>query len=386
MDEVTTGRMVSGLSRRQFIGRSAGVALSVGGLGAFVSACGGGDDGDGGEVVVVSWAGDYLSPELSKILKEEAGLTLKAVPSESDQDMFTKVKAGGGGAYDIVFANCGWSPTYYDNDLIEAFGVDEVANGRELWPIFRENTDLPYVIEPNKLILFPNMWDSLSMIWNTGVDFQPGEPYSWRALWDPAVPEGKVIFKGAPEDYLSIAGLALGVPKEQIYAMEGDQLTAAAEHLAALKPFQIAGSDGVFDRDLTSGKAWIGQSPSLAAESRINATAGRDVVRAVTPQEGSLGWVDGPQLVKGAKNRRNAFKFMEVWNGERWQTHLFEKLGYAQCNEVATRRVLAEGGAAAQNVRDRGGDDPEQVTELVFQGPPKDPAAWTQAYDQVVGG
>jgi spermidine/putrescine transport system substrate-binding protein len=370
-------------TRRQFIGRSAGVALSVGGLGSFLSACGG---SGGGEVVVVSWAGDYLSPVLAQILKEEANLTLKPVPSEADQDMFTKVKAGGGGAYDIVFANCGWSPTYYKNGLIEAFDVHEVANGDQLWPIFRENTALPYVLAPNKITLFPNMWDSLSLIWNTHVAYQPSEPYSWQSLWDPAVPKGKVVLKGAPEDFLAISGLSLGVPKDQIYAMQGDQLQQAAKHLAALKPFQIAGSDDVFDKDIQSEKAWIGQSPSLAAAPRINNAAGSTVVKAVTPKEGTLGWVDGPQLVKGAKNRANALKFMEVWNGERWQTHLFDKLGYAQCNEAATKRVLARGGAAAQNVRDHGGDNPSQVTDLVFQGPPADPTAWSQAYDQVVGG
>ena len=373
----------SSITRRSFIGRSAGVALAVGGAGGFLSACGGG--GADNQVVVVSWAGDYLSPKLAEILREEAGLTLRTVPSESDQDMFTKVKAGGGDQYDIVFGNCGWAPTYYKNGLTEPFDVSEVEGGEQLWPVFRESANLPYVLEPGKLLMFPNMWDSLSMAWNLDVPFQPPTPHSWEALWATEIPKGKVLFHAGPDDLLAIAGLSLGVPRNAIYEMKGAQLEDAARHLADLKPFQISNSDATDDQALSSAKAWIGQLPSLAAAPRINDAQGKEIVQAVVPSQGTLGWVDGPQLVKGSKNRANALKFMSVWNGKTWQDWLFEKLGYAQCNEQATKRVLARGGAAAQRVRDHGGDDPKRVEELAFQAPPKDPQAWAQAYDGVVG-
>lgn len=371
------------ITRRSFIGRSAGVALAVGGAGGFISACGGGGSKD--QVVVVSWAGDYLSPKLAEVLKEEAGLTLRSVPSESDADMFTKVKAGGGDQYDIVFANCGWAPTYYKNGLTQPFEVSEVKGGDQLWPVFRESSNLPYVLKPGKLLMFPNMWDSLSMAWNLDVPYQPTDPYSWDAMWSSDIPDGKVLVHGSPDDLLAISGLSLGVPRSEIYEMEGKQLDEAAAHLADLKPFQISKSDASDDQALSSKKAWIGQLPSLAAGPRINAAQGKDVVKAVVPTQGTLGWVDGPQLVKGAKNRENALKFMSVWNGKTWQDWLFAKLGYAQCNEVATKRVLARGGAPAENVRDHGGDDPQRVEQLAFQAPPGDPQAWTEAYDKVVG-
>ncbi|MBS1679743.1 MAG: extracellular solute-binding protein [Actinobacteria bacterium] len=370
-----------GLSRRQFIGRSAGVALALGGAGGVISACGG---GGADEVVVVNWAGDYLSPVFSEILKEETGLTMKAVPSENDQAMFTKVKAGGGGQYDIVFANCGWAPTYYKNGLTEAFDVDEIKNGHQIWPIFREDTSLPYVLEPNRLTLFPNMWDALTMMWNTEVSYQPRAPYRWKDLWSSEVPSGKVLFKGSSETFLAIAGLSLGVPKDKIYEMDGSQLEEVAQHLAELKPFQIANTDTLFAQAFESQKAWIGQSVSQAAESQINKEAGKNVVEAQIPTEGSLGWIDGPQIVKGTKHRENAIKFIETWNGQRWQSWLFNKLGYAQCNEVSTKRVLAEGGEAAETVRNHGGAEPDRATQLLFEGPPKNPAAWTEAYDEVV--
>jgi spermidine/putrescine transport system substrate-binding protein len=250
--------------------------------------------------------------------------------------------------------------------------------------VFREDTSLPYVLKPNRLILFPNMWDTVTMMWNTEVPFQPTKPYHWSALWDPSIPSDKVILHGESGIYLAISGLSLGVPKNKIYAMEGKQLEEAASHLADLKPFQIVNTDETFASAMSSKKAWIGQCASQAAEAKINETAGRKVVAATIPTEGSVGWIDGPQLVKNARHRENAIKFIEVWNGPRWQSWLFHALGYAQCNEVATKKTLAEGGSAAKAVKAHGGDDPQRAANLLFQGPPDNPAAWSEAYDKVV--
>ena len=83
------------------------------------------------------------------------------------------------------------------------------------------------------------MWASFGICWN--VDrFQVPEPYSWKSLWD--APKGKVILQGAGDDFISLAGLALGVPRSEIYAMTGPSLKKAADYLRELKPFQISAS------------------------------------------------------------------------------------------------------------------------------------------------
>ena len=370
------------LSRRRFLGASAltvAGGLSVGAL----SGCGSSGGGDN-EVVVLGWS-SYVDPEITKMMSD-AGLSVRGVPAETDQEMFTKLKAGGGANYDIVFANCGWSPTYYKAGLIEAFDITEVPSYQQLYPIFREDTSLPYILEPNKVILYPNLWDSLALMWNTQVAFQPSEPYSWSAMWDGQVPKGKVILKGAPEDFLAVSGLSLGVPKHKIYAMTGDELNSAAEHLAQLKPFQIGPSDDIFANAIRSEKAWIGQASNIAAAAKLNKTAGSEVAKAVIPKEGSLGWIDGMQLVAGAKNRANALSFMDVWSSAPVQDFLYQTYGFSPCNRESTERQIAAGGEAAENIYSHGGDQPENAKHLVFQGPPDNPAEWARAYDEIVGG
>jgi len=365
------------LTRRGFLAGTASIALGMGALGT------GPVRAAEEDVVVLGWT-SYITPEIVAIM-QKAGVNVRGVPAATDQDMFTKVKAGGAGSYDIVFANCGFSPTYYKAGLIEALDIKEIPGWDQLWPVFREDTSFPYVVEPNKLMLFPNMWDTEGLIWNIE-QFKPAEPYSWNALWDAKLPQGKVIMRDGPEDFLAISGLSLGVPRNEIYSMTGDKLQAAAQHLAKLKPFQIAPSDEILMDALRTGKAWIGETSSLALAARLNRAAGKEVVKAVIPAEGSLGWIDGPMVVKGAKNRKGALKFIEVWNSPEIQTYLYATYGFPQCSKTATERTLAQGGDGAQQLLDRGANTPDAVQKLLFQGPPADPSEWTQAYVEVVGG
>jgi spermidine/putrescine transport system substrate-binding protein len=365
-----------GVTRRSFVkGTAAAVGLSALGSKAVLA--------DDMEVVVLGWT-SYITPEIVAIMKKN-GLNVRGVPASTDADMFTKVKAGGASSYDIVFANCGWAQTYYKADLIEPFNVQDIPGWESMWPVFREDTSFPYVIEKNKVLLMPNMWDSFGLIWNME-KYQPAEPYSWKALWDEKLPEGKVIMRDGPDDFLAIAGLALGVPRDQIYAMTGDKLKEAAQHLADLKPFQTAAGDEIFMDSLQSGKAWTGETSSLALAARLNRLAGKELTKAVIPVEGSLGWVDGPMLVKGATNRAAAMKFIEVWTGQEVQDYLFATYGFPQCNQAATERVMAAGGDGAQQLLDRGADKPDAASQLLFVGPPDNPSEWAQAYAEVVGG
>ena len=378
-----------GISRRSFIGRSTGVALSVGGIGSFLAACGG--DGGGasqsGEVVVMAWE-NYVDPEIQKRFKEATGIQMRGIAAESDQDMFTKLKAGGGRQYDVVFANCGFSPLYYKNGLIEAIDLSEVPASKNLWPIFKENTDFPYVVEANKTMLYPSMWASFGIVWNTEKTDIPA-PYSWTSLWDPKIPEGKVIFQGAGDDFLSIAGLALKVPRDQIYSMSGATLQKAADYLAQLKPFQISkSSDQVTADAIRTGKAWAGQATSLGLAYRINQKAGKELARIELPTEGALGWVDGPQLVKDAKNRANAIKFIDFLTGDAdMQNWLWEANRYGMASKTTSETILDGGEKTQADVYESlGGGRPQVAEKLVFQGPPDNPEEWTAAYDEVVAG
>jgi spermidine/putrescine transport system substrate-binding protein len=374
-----SSRSTPGLSRRDFVRHSAGAALAIGGLAAIPAA----SRAEGGTVVVMAWE-NYVHPEIQKRFHDATGITVRGISADSDQNMFTKLKAGGGEQYDIVFANAGFCPLYHDAGLIEPLDLNEIPAAKGLWPIFKENSGFPYVLEPNKTLLYPSMWASFGICWNVDL-FQVPSPYSWKSLWD--APKGKVILQGAGDDFISLAGLALGVPRSEIYAMTGPTLKKAADYLRQLKPFQISASSDLVTADaIRTGKAVVGQATSLGLAYRINEKAGKQVSDIKLPQEGALGWVDGPQLVKGAKNRDNAIKFIDFLMGDpSMQDWLWQYNVFGMASQTTSERIMKSGAQLNAPIYEAlGGGKPEIATSMVFQGPSKNPQEWAAAYDEVL--
>ncbi|MGV0806643.1 ABC transporter substrate-binding protein [Mycolicibacterium setense] len=373
------------ISRRTLLKGAAVGAAAVGGA-SMLAACGGSSSSGKGEVVVLSWQA-YITDEIIEAFQESTGIRMRGIPAESDQDMFSKIQAGGGAQYDVVFANCGWSPTYHANELIEVIDLAEVPSSKDLYPVFVEDTALPYVVEPRKVLMYPNMWAPLGLGWNTTAPFRPAEPLSWNALWD--APRNRASLQGGHDDFIAIAGLANGVPREEIYAMDGDTLRAASDKLASLKPFLInsQNSDDVTAQRLASGEAYVALTSTQAAAHRANVrfAGGKDIVDVGVPKEGTLGWVDGPQLTKGAKNRANALTFIEWFGGNADnQKYLWGQNFNAQCSKVSVERLIAAGGEDAVLARSLGADRPELAKQIVFQAQPDKPDAWASAYDQAM--
>jgi spermidine/putrescine-binding protein len=309
---------------------------------------------------------------------------VNGVAADSDQNMFTKLKAGGGAQYDLVFANAGFCPFYHDADLIEVIDLKEIPASENLWPIFRTDTEFPYIVEPDKVLLYPSMWAAMGICWNIDL-FQVPPPYSWKSLWD--APKGKVILQGAGDDFIAIAGLALGVPRSEIYSMTGDSLQKAADYLSALKPFQISASSDLVTADaIRTGKAVVGQATSLGLAYRINEKAGKHVADIQSPSEGALGWVDGPQLVKGAANRDNALKFIDFLMGDPdMQDWLWQYNVFGMANKTTSERIMQAGDKLNAPVYDAlGGMKPELAKNMVFQAPSNHPQEWAAAYDKVL--
>src|SRR5205814_10592433 len=109
------------ISRRVFFKGSAGAALALSGLSDFPAS----SKADSGTVVVMAWE-NYVDPEIQKRFHEATGITVRGVAADSDQDMFTKLTAGGGEQYDIVFANAGFCPLYHEAGLTEPLDLNQI--------------------------------------------------------------------------------------------------------------------------------------------------------------------------------------------------------------------------------------------------------------------
>ena len=169
--------------------------------------------------------------------------------------------------------------------------------------------------------------------------------------------------------------------------MSGPTLKKAADYLRQLKPFQISASSDLVTADaIRTGKAVVGQATSLGLAYRINEKAGKRVAEIQLPKEGALGWVDGPQLVKGAKNRENALKFIDFLMGDaEMQDWLWDYNVFGMASQTTSERIMQSGARLNAPVYEAlGGGKPEIATTMVFQGRSRHPKEWAAAYDQVL--
>lgn len=370
-----------GVSRRGVMKGAAALAVA-GTLGRRAFAA------DAGELVVLGWI-PYWSDAATRLFKEKTGITLKMVGASTDQEMFTKLTAGGSGGYDVVYANAGWTPLYQQAGLIEPLQVADIPAAQYLHKEFVEAASLPFVAEPGRALLFyPNMWSPLALTWLKDVVAAPEQP-SWTMMWDSSVPKGSLIFAGGGgDDFLAVGGLARGVPRDKVYAMGEAELADVVEAMRKLKPFQIlVGAEPEFRARFRDGRATIGLSSQIGAASLINDEAGKPIALGAIPKEGSIGWVDGPMLVKDAKNRANAMAFFDFIGSDLdYGRLIFRDTGGSPCSARLTGELLAGGGTDAALIKTIQADNPKLALDIVMQAPPSDPAAYAAAWDSVLAG
>jgi spermidine/putrescine transport system substrate-binding protein len=375
-------------SRRAFIGKSAGVALAVGGSSAFLAACGdSGGSGSDGEVTVLSFEA-YIDPEMDKLWRESfPDITLKGVPAADDSELFTKLKAGGADAYDVVFCDFGYCPLFRSSGLIEDLNLADYQAADNLYPEFREDTESfsTYLLEPDKAIGFPCQWAPTAMTFNTTVDVVPSAPYSWAQMWDPGIPDNAVGFEGLPpEGFIATAALAQGYDRTEVYQLSGSDLDGVVDYFRELKPFRTFDADPITRNAIRTEEVWVALTPTPGFGSKINEEAGSEVAMSVVPKEGSIGYIDGPMLVKDAKNRDNAIKYIDWFAGnEDVRNYVFTAYRGSPCFKTTVDAFLAEGGENADLIKQLQSDKPQVAQSMVLGQPPADPEAYTAAWDQI---
>jgi spermidine/putrescine transport system substrate-binding protein len=386
---MTSGRASSSFTRRSFIGRSAGAAMAIGGSSAFLAACGddGGGGGSGGEVRVLTFQA-YIDPKMKQLWsKAYPDITLKGIPAADDSELFTKLKAGGADAYDVVFCDFGYCPLFKSSGLVADLNLADFKAADNLYPEFREDTESfsTYLLGPDKAIGFPCQWAPTAMTFNTTVDYVPSEPYSWAQMWNPAIPENSVGFEGLPpEGFIATAALAKGFTREEVYALKGKDLQGVVDYFRKIKPFRTFDADPVTRNAIRSTDVWVALTPTPGFASKINEEAGDDVSLSVVPKEGSIGYIDGPMLVKNAKNRKNAMTYIDWFAGnEEVRDYVFTAYRGSPCFKTTVDTLLQDGGEKAKLVKELQSDKPEVAQQMVLGQPPEDPKAYTAAWDAI---
>ena len=365
----------SGLvSRRDFV---RGMGLLAGGVvAATASRSWAGQAKAHGPVNWMSWS-VYQLPEVMKGFNEKHGISVNPIDFEDDSEGYLKIKTSGGKQIDVGQANGFWPVQYHKAGLIEGINFDALASGKTLAPAMK-NLKM-WKLPDGKMLQFPNQWSVEPIVYRKGV--VPAFD-TWQVLWDKKY-KGRIIQMDRPSEYMPALALWMGFkdPFNLTDAQLQQLKSRLMEQRPLIKAFTSASSD--FVKAMASDEGDLGFCPSPGIAYRIKEAGGADFGY-VVPKQGTVGWVDGNMLVKGASHREAALLWIDYFGAPETQAALAIKTKYPVSSDVAVKLLEQKGQSAL--VEAAGMKDWGAVEKMTMLRPPSNIEKWTQIWNEYKAG
>jgi spermidine/putrescine transport system substrate-binding protein len=341
-------RMYEPLNRRQFV-RRVGGAFVVTGLGAnLLAACGGGDEGGGGQaggggdgggevggtLNMIIWDG-YDDKTAQEAFTSENGVKTQPTYIGNNEEIFTKLRAGGTGQVDLVTPYHGYISVLVEADLLEPLDYGRMPNTED----YISNFDQPdWLVFDDKPYGAPYIWGTDPMMYNA--KFIKEAPTSWRDVEKPEY-KGKVVMVDDTLGQIMVWGKVLGFDPPTELTQE--QLDEVIDYLITLKKNQaraFASGWGDVADIMARGDAWIStggwEAISMFAEQK-----GGDV-RFTHPEEGDFAWTDSWCVPKDAPNVDTAYAYADHMISPEAQAIVAKNLASGVVNEKAIDQLDEE--------------------------------------------
>jgi spermidine/putrescine transport system substrate-binding protein len=325
-----------GLSRRDFVRHAMALGLSVGSVGALLSACGGGEKesraGEGTaagadlgpiekELHIYNWS-DYIADDMVPNFEKEFGVTVTYDTYESNEEMVAKLQAGATG-YDIIVPSGYVIPVLTAGGLIAPIDQRYLTNWGNVSPIFQ---NLP--TDPGSTHTVPWQWGTSGIAYRTDKVKSPVD--SWAVFHDPRF-RGKMTMM---DDGREVIGAFLRYRGHSLNSTDPQQLAKAkADAIQAKKQLKAYLSAPV-KAQLIAGDVWISQ---LWNGDTTQARAEQPHLDYVVPKEGCTIWGDLMCVPKSAPNKRAAHEWMNYILRPEVGAALSNATGYGSPNAGAAK-------------------------------------------------
>ena len=270
-------------------------ALAAASTAALGAGFGAGSARAASEVVFLGWQG-YDEALFVGGFMEEQGIELATTYIGNNDEIVTKLRAGGIGTVDIVTPYMGYVPLLAGTGLVAPIDQSMVPNLADVMPLFKDDENLNL---DGQLYGVPFTWGSAPMMYNPAA--VPEAPGSWNDLFN-AEYEGKV---GMMDDPLGNIMLAARIVTDAASAtmLTHEQLSASVDYMIKLKEKQVrmvAVSWGELSDALSRGDVVVTFS-GWEAIKKFAADAGA-VVEYTFPAEGTFAWLDSYCVATDAPN------------------------------------------------------------------------------------
>lgn len=281
---------------------------------------------ENGEVYVYNW-GEYIDPETIDMFEEQYSIKVIYDEYETNEMMYPKVEAGAVN-YDVVCPSDYMIKKMIDNDLLAELDWNNIPNSKN---IGQQYFDTSEEFDPGNKYSVPYCWGTVGILYNTDKVEEPIT--SWAQLWDPKY-KNNILMQNSVRDAFMVA---LKMKGYSMNTLDDSELREATDALVEQKPLvQAYVVDQVRDK-MIGNEAAIGVIYSGEA---IYTQRENDKLVYVVPEEGTNVWIDSWCVLKNAKNKENAEKFINFMCEPEIALMNFDFITYSTPNDAA--RALIE--------------------------------------------
>jgi len=244
----------------------------------------------------------YTPPSVIEKFEKEFGVRVVVDEYASNEEMYTKLRTGGTG-YDIVFPSQDYVSIMIRQDMFEPIDKSLIPNLRNIDPAVLQKTDY----DPNMNYSVPYYWGAAGIIVNTAR--VPNYEKSWDIF-------GRTDLRGRMtmlDDMREVMGDALVHLGYSVNSKNPAEIEAAKNLINnRWKPNLTKFDADAFGKGYANGEFWVVQGYAEVVFEEIidNAQLMRDTVFFIPPQ-GGPGYIDSMCILKGARNKELAHKFID---------------------------------------------------------------------------
>ncbi|MDD6905807.1 MAG: spermidine/putrescine ABC transporter substrate-binding protein [Finegoldia magna] len=314
---------------------------------------------DSNVLYVYNW-GEYIEPALIEKFEKETGIKVIYDTFEQNEDMYMKVKEGGNN-YDVVVPSDYMAEKMIKQGMLEKIDYSKIPNFKYIDEKFK---NLDY--DQKNEYTVPYMWGTVGILYNKNKVKENVD--SWNILWDEKYKDN-IIMMNSTRDTLGVALKRLG------YSMNSRneaELEKAKESLIKQKDIVLAYLVDETKNQMVNEEADIAVMYSGDA---IVAKGENENLEYVIPKEGSNLWFDTLAILKNAKHKENAEKFINFMTDPENAKVNADYIGYslpsAEAKKLLDKEVQEDGTAYP--------DLSKHKNLEIF----KDPSDFVEKYDDI---
>jgi len=285
---------------------------------------------DNNTLNIYNWS--YYTPP-SVIDKFEKEFNVHVVIDEyaSNEEMYTKLKTGGAG-YDLVFPSQDYVSIMIHQNMFEKIDHNLIPNLKNIDPQVLAKADY----DPNMEYSVPYYWGAAGVIVNTArvPDFEK----SWSIFARPDL-KGRMTML---DDMREVMGDALAYLGYSVNTKDPAQITAARDLINnQWKPNLTKFDAEAFGKGYANGDFWVvqGYAEVVYEEIADNPDLMKDTVYFV-PKEGGPGYLDSMCILKGAKHKDLAHKFINFIHRPEIYAEFCDFFGFPATVNIPARQLL----------------------------------------------